>query len=196
MKKFVVPRSSPVPDLDALDDLVLGTALPAPDLEGSLSKVMIGAFAVESIDGRNWGVGTASLTNFQYHLQLQRYPTQMCIWRHINAIPQCREMIASYRAAVLSTDSSAFKPPARKSHSVPANVSWNFEWALSRIVFSAFTLMTSYPGTEQPLMLALCYCSVDCRVMLLLEYMFWCNHLMACPVRVPRTMNFYLRPLW
>ena len=93
-----------------------------PDLEGSLSKVMIGAFAVESTDGRKWGVGAASLTNFQY-LQLQGYPTQMGIWRHINAIPQCREMIASYRAAVLSTDSSAFKPPARKSHPVPANVS-------------------------------------------------------------------------
>ena len=47
MKKYVVPQSSPVPDLDALDDLFLGTALPVPDLEGSLSKVMI---AVESID--------------------------------------------------------------------------------------------------------------------------------------------------
>ena len=50
MKKIVVPRSSPVPDLDALDDLVSGTTLPAPDLEGSLSKVMIGAFTVKSID--------------------------------------------------------------------------------------------------------------------------------------------------
>ena len=47
MKKCGVPLSFPVPDLDALDDLFLGTALPVPDLEGSLSKVMI---AVESID--------------------------------------------------------------------------------------------------------------------------------------------------
>ena len=84
---------------------------------------MIGAFKVESIDGHKRGVGTASLTNFQYHLKLQGYPTQMGIWRHVNAILQCGEMIASYRAAVLSTDPSAFKTPTRKSHSVPADVS-------------------------------------------------------------------------
>ena len=123
MKKYVVPRSSPVPDLDALDDLFLGTTLPVPDLEGSLSKVMIVAFTVEIIDGHKRGVEAASLTNFQYHPKLQGYPTQKGIWRHVNAIPQCREMIASYRAAVLSTEPSAFTPPTRKSHCVPADVS-------------------------------------------------------------------------
>ena len=122
MKKYVVPLLSPVPDLDTLDDIFLGTTLAVPDLEGSLSKVMIGAFTVESIDGHKRGVG-ASLTNFQYHLKLEGYPTQMGIWRHVNAIPQCREMIASYRAPVLSTDSAALKPPTRKSHSVPADAS-------------------------------------------------------------------------
>ena len=60
---------------------------------------------------RNPPVGAASLTNFQYHLKLQGYPTQMGIWRHVNAIHHCRENIASYRAAVLSTDPSAFEPP-------------------------------------------------------------------------------------
>ena len=50
MKKNVVPLSSPVPDLDALDDLFLGTTLPVPDLEGFLSKVMIGSFTVEMMD--------------------------------------------------------------------------------------------------------------------------------------------------
>ena len=84
---------------------------------------MIGAFTVESIDGHKWGVGAASLTNFQYHLKLQGYPTQMGIWRHVDAIPQCREIIASYRAAVLSTDLSAFEPPTRKCHCVPSDVS-------------------------------------------------------------------------
>ena len=143
MKKYVVPQSSPVPDLDALDDLFLGTTLTVPDLEGSLSKVMIGAFTVEGIDGHKRGVGGASLTNFRYHLKLQGYPTQMGIWRRVNAIPQCREMIASYRAAVLSTDPSAFKPPTRKSHSVPADVSYHFHWALSCIVLSAFIFITS-----------------------------------------------------
>ena len=103
--------------------IYLGTTLPVPDLEGSLSKVMIGAFTVESIDGHKRGVGAASLTNFQYHLKLEGYPIQMGKWRRINAIPQCREMIASYRATILSTDSSALQPPTRKTYSVPADVS-------------------------------------------------------------------------
>ena len=64
IKKYVAPRSSRASDLDALDDFFLGTTLPVPDLEGSLSKVMIGALTVESIDGHKRGVGAASLTNF------------------------------------------------------------------------------------------------------------------------------------
>ena len=118
MKKCVVPLSSPVPDIDALDDIFLGTTLPVPDLEGSLSKVMFGAFTVESIGGHKRGLGAASLTKCQYHLKLQGNPTHMGIWRHVNAIPRCREMIASYRAAVLSTDPSAFNT-TRKYRSVP-----------------------------------------------------------------------------
>ena len=84
MKKYVIPLSSPVPDLDALDYVFLGTTLPVPDLEGSLSKAMIGAFTVKSIDGHS-GVGAGSLTKFQYHLKLGGYPTQMGIWLHVNA---------------------------------------------------------------------------------------------------------------
>ena len=75
---------------------------------------MIGAFTVEIIDGHKNEVGAASLTNFQNHLKLEIYPIQIGIWCHVNAIPQCREMIASYRAAVMSTGSSAFKPPTQK----------------------------------------------------------------------------------
>ena len=78
MKKYHVPLSSPAPDLDALNDLFLGTTLPVPDFEGSLSKVTIGAFTIES-SGHRRGVGAASLTNFQYHLKLKGYPTQMGI---------------------------------------------------------------------------------------------------------------------
>ena len=51
MKKYVVPLSSAVPDLYAVDDLFFVTSLPVPDLEGSLSTVTIGALTVESIDG-------------------------------------------------------------------------------------------------------------------------------------------------
>ena len=116
MKKYFVPLSSPVPDLDAFADFCWGTTLPVPDLEGSFSEGMVGAFTVESTDG------AASKTNFQYHLKLEGYPAQVGIWRNVNALPQCRETIASYRAAVLSTDSSANHPPPRKSRPVPAEV--------------------------------------------------------------------------
>jgi len=58
-------------------------------------------------------------------------------------------------------------------------------------------LLFLWHQTEQPLMSALCYCSINCRVILLLEYIYFrCSHLMACPVRVPRTKNLYLRPSW
>ena len=109
-KKYYVSLSSPAPDLDAFDDICLGTTLPVPDHEGSMSKVMIGAFTVQSIDGHKGGVGAASLTNFQYHLKLEgypTYPTQTGIWRHVNAVPQFRDMISSYRGAVLPTGSSS-----------------------------------------------------------------------------------------
>ena len=155
MKKYVVPRSSPVPDLDALDDLFLGTTLPVPDLEGSLSKVMIGAFTVESIDGYKRVVGAASLTNFQYHLKLQGYPTQTGVWRQVNAIPQCREMIASYRAAVFSTDTSAFNPPRGNLVVSPRMSRSTFtEIFLHCLVLFSMLLFFSH-HTEQPLMSAL-----------------------------------------
>ena len=79
MKKHYVPLSPSAPDLNALDDFCLGITLPVPNLEGSLTKVMIGAFIMQGIDWHKRGVGAASLTNFQYHLKLERYLTQMGI---------------------------------------------------------------------------------------------------------------------
>ena len=105
IKTYYVSLPSPALDVVALDDTFLATTLPVHDLERSLGKVKIGAFTVERIDGQKRGVGAASLINFQYHLKLEGYSTQICIWRHVNAIPQCRDIIASYRAAVLSRDS-------------------------------------------------------------------------------------------
>ena len=64
MKIYYIPLSSPVPDLDAVDNIFVGVTLPVPDLEGSLLNVMIGAFTVESIDGHKREVGAAFLTNF------------------------------------------------------------------------------------------------------------------------------------
>ena len=107
MKRFVEPKSSPAPDFEALDDMILGTTLPVPDLDGSMHTVTIGPYAIEAIDGHKRGAGAASVDNFQYHLKLQGKPTQCGVWRHYSSLPQCKEMIASYRAAVLSENPSA-----------------------------------------------------------------------------------------
>ena len=113
MKRFVQPKSSPVPDFEALDDMFLGTTLPVPDLDGAMHTVTIGPYIIEAIDGHKRGVGAASVDNFQYHLKLQGQPTQCGVWRHYSSLPQCKEMIASYRAVVLSGNPSAFDPPGR-----------------------------------------------------------------------------------
>ena len=120
MKKYIAPTSSPVPDFEALDVMFLGTTLPVPDLDGSVTKVTLGPFTVESIDGHKRGVGAASLDNFQYHLKLKDHPPQLGVWQRYAKIPQCWEMIASYRAAVVSKDPTAFEPPQRKSKSMSA----------------------------------------------------------------------------
>lgn len=82
--------------------MFLGTMLPVPDLEHSLARVTIGPHTVECIDGHNRVVGAASLNDFQYHLKLKDHPPQLGVRRHYSVIPQCAEMIASYRAASLS----------------------------------------------------------------------------------------------
>ena len=111
LKKYLPPRDSSVPDLSALDDLFLGTTLPVPDLEGSLNAVKLGPYIVEGIDGHKRGVGSSSPSNFQYHLLLKGYSPALGVWKHHREIPQCAEMIESYRSVVLSRDPSAFDPP-------------------------------------------------------------------------------------
>ena len=114
MKRFVKPKSSPAPDFEALDDMFLGTTLPEPDLDGTMHAVTIGPYVIEAIDGHKRGVGAASVDNFQYHLKLQGQPPQCGVWRHYSVIPQCTEMIESYRAVTLARNPSAFDPPRKK----------------------------------------------------------------------------------
>ena len=63
MKNYNVPVSSPVPDVDAIDDTFLGTTLPVSDLTGSVTEITIGLFIAEIIDGHKRGVGAAWLAN-------------------------------------------------------------------------------------------------------------------------------------
>ena len=114
MKPFVKPKSSPVPDFEVLDDMFLGTTLPDPHLDGSMHTVTIGPHVIMAIDGPKRGLGAASVDNFQYHLMLKGQPTQCGVWRHYSSLPQCNEMIKSYRAVVLCENPSAFDPPKWK----------------------------------------------------------------------------------
>lgn len=74
---------------------------------------MIGPFVY--IDGHKRGAGAGSLENFQYHLKLKDYPPQRGVSRQYRVILQCRDMVNSYRAAILPQDPAAFDPPQRKS---------------------------------------------------------------------------------
>ena len=103
--------------------MFLGTSLPVPDLDGTVHTVTIGPYVIEAIDGHKRGVGAASVGNFQYHLKLKGQPTQCGVWRHYSALPQCKEMIDSYRAVVLSQNPSAFDPPGRKKRTNSRSVS-------------------------------------------------------------------------
>ena len=114
MKQLVKPKSSPAPDFEALDDMFLGTALPVPDLDGSMHTVTIGPYVIEAIDGHKRGVGAASVENFQYHLKLKGRPPQCGVWRHYSTLPQRKEKIESYRAVIRSQNPSAFDPPGKK----------------------------------------------------------------------------------
>ena len=123
MKRFVKPKSSPAPDFEALDDMFLGTTLPVPDLEGSMHTVTIGPYVIEAIDGHKRGVGAASMENFQYHLKLEGQPPQCGVWRHYSTLPQCKEMIKSYRAVILAQNPSAFDPPGKKKRTYSRSAS-------------------------------------------------------------------------
>ena len=125
-----------------------------PDLEGSLSKILIGVFTVWIMYIHTRGVGAASDTNFQYHPKLRGYPTMMGIWRLVTVIYQCREMIASYRS------SSAVNPHAEitlcpRGCLIPLSLGFFYIVLYSGVLFSA--LLFSSHKTEQQLMSAMCF---------------------------------------
>ena len=113
IKAYQNDASSSVPDFTALDDLFLGT-LPVPHLDGSVLTVHIGPYTIEAIEGHKRGPGKASLTNFQYHVLVKYTPSNLGIWRHVNVVPQCYEMIRALRAycsRISAEDPHAFDPP-------------------------------------------------------------------------------------
>ena len=111
IKAYHNDEYSSVPDFTALDDLFLGTTLPVPNLDGSVLTVHIGLYTIEAIEGHKRGPGKAPLTDFQYHFLVNDKPSNLGIWRHVNVVPQCHEIIRAYRSRFLAEDPHAFDPP-------------------------------------------------------------------------------------
>ena len=148
---------------------------------------------VESIDGHKRGVGEASLTNFQYHLKLQGYPTHMSIdvmsTPSLNAEKWLLPTVLLYWRRTLQ-----HLTPPRGNLFLSPRMSHSTLTGLCLVLFLA--LLSSRFRLSNHWCRPCAIGSINCLVMLLLEYIFRCNHLMACPVRVPRTKNLYLRPSW
>ena len=123
MKRFVKTESSSAPDFEALDDMFLGTTLPVLDLDGSMHTVTIGPYVIEAIDSHQRGVGAASVENFQYNPKHKGQPPQCGVWRQCITLPQCKEMIESYPAVIMSQNPSAFDPPGRKTRTYSRSTS-------------------------------------------------------------------------
>ena len=140
-----------------------------PDLEGSLSKVMIGAFTVESIDGHERGVGATSLTNFQYHLKLHGIPPRR-VYGVMSTPSLDAEKLLLPTVLLYCRRTLQHLNPLRGNLILSPRMSHSTFTGLCLVLFLA--LLFSCHQTEQPLMSALCYCSINCRVMLLLEYIF------------------------
>ena len=108
MKKYFALRPNPVPDFSELDEMFLGQKIPIPDLDGTVFTVKINGYPVEGIGDFKRGKGQPSVNNFQYLFLLKDKPPALGIWRHFTKVPQCHDMIRSYRAQILVKDPRAF----------------------------------------------------------------------------------------
>ena len=108
--------SSSMPDFTALGEFFLGTTLPVPDRDDSVLIVHIGPYTIDVIESHQRGPGKISLTNFLYHFLVKDKPSNLGIWRHVNVVPQCHEMIRAYRNMILAEDRHAFDPPKSKQN--------------------------------------------------------------------------------
>ena len=114
MKKYHALCPNVVPDFTALDEMFLGTKLPIPDLDGSVFAVKIGPYVIDGIDSFKGAAGRPSKKNFQYFFLVKDRPRGLGIWRHPKDVPQCHEMIRSYRKQILREDPRAFHPSSDK----------------------------------------------------------------------------------
>ena len=113
MKKYFPSSSNPTPDFTELDDWFLGTTLPIPDLDGSVLSVKVGPYVIEGIENFKRGPGKPSPHNFQYFFKIKERPSSLGFWRHFKEVPQCHELIRSYRAQILMDRPHAFDQLAK-----------------------------------------------------------------------------------
>ena len=118
IKAYHDDMSSSMPDFTALGEFFLGTTLPVPDRDDSVLIVHIGPYTIDVIESHQRGPGKISLTNFLYHFLVKDKPSNLGIWRHVNVVPQCHEMIRAYRTRILAENPHAFDPPTNKRNVV------------------------------------------------------------------------------
>ena len=111
IKAFHNDASSFLSDFTALDDSFRRTTLPVPDVDGSVPTVHIGRYSIEAIEGYKRGPDKASRTSVQYHSLVKNMPSNLGIWRKVNVVLHCHEMIRAYRLRILAEDPHAFDPP-------------------------------------------------------------------------------------
>ena len=161
-----------------------------PDLEGSLSKVMIGAFTVESIDGHNRGLRAASLTTFSFisscRVFLPKWLYGIMSTPSLNAEKVMFPTVLLYCRRTLehlnSPRGNLILSP-RMSHSTFTGLSYIVLYCLQRILFSH--------QTEQPLTWARCnWFHHLFRHAPIVVYIFKCKHHMACLLSSASTAHY------
>ena len=117
IERYYAPSTRSAPDFDALDDIFLGTKIPVADFDNVQSQVRIKNLVVNAIESHRRGIGKPSPTNFQNLFTFRGYPPSQGAWCHVNAVPQCFQLIAAYRARLLAQDPHAFDLPPNKGKS-------------------------------------------------------------------------------
>ena len=96
IKRYYAPSTRSAPDFDALDDIFLGTKIPVPDFGNVQSQVRIKNLVVNNaIEIHRRSIGKPSPTNFQYLFTFRDYPSSQGAWCHVNAVPQCFQLITA-----------------------------------------------------------------------------------------------------
>ncbi len=99
LKPYHSPSRPPAPDFNLLGEMFLGKSIPLPALlSDDNSAPRIESYVVDRIAGPDRARGRPGPHNYLYRLRLRGYGASQDLIRRAHEVPQCREMIAAYRA--------------------------------------------------------------------------------------------------